>query len=118
MIWTYGQEEAEEKNLQMAKDEQTIQKSFSTENLNFGYKISGKSEVKPSIVFDDGEKIYIKFDKLPKKLPTLFIKERGKKGVMLANYSLQGSSYVLERLADEIELRNSEKEVIKIKRIS
>ena len=117
VTWTYGVEEVEEQNLQIAKDEQTIQQNFSTENLNFGYKISGKSEVKPSIIFDDGEKIYIKFDKLPKKLPTLFIKERGKKGVMMANYSIKGNSYVLERLADEMELRNSDKEVIKIKKI-
>ena len=122
VTWTYGAEEAEENLLQQAKDEQTITATFKggTENLNFNYKVSGKSnDIKPQIVFDDGERTIIKFGKLPAKLPTLFIKERNKSGVSMANYEIKGDSYILDRLAEEMELRgSSKKEVIKIKRTS
>ena len=122
VTWTYGVEEAEENLIQQAKDEQTITATFKggTENLNFNYKVSGKSnDIKPQIVFDDGERTIIKFGKLPAKLPTLFIKERNKSGVSMANYEIKGDSYILDRLAEEMELRgSSKKEVIKIKRTS
>ena len=115
--WTYAQEEAEENLISQAKDEQTTPISFETENLNFDYKISGKAtEIKPTIVFDDGKRTIIKFEKLPTKLPVLFIKERGKKGVSLANYEVKGNNYILEKLVREMELRGSAKEIIKIKR--
>ena len=122
VTWTYGVEDAEENLLQQAKDEQTIAATFKsgTENLNFNYRISGKSEnIKPQIVFDDGERTIIKFGKIPAKLPTLFIKERNKSGVSMVNYEIKGDSYILDRLAEEMELRgSSKKEVIKIKRTS
>ena len=113
--WTYAQEEAEENLISPAKDEKSV--SFESEKLNFDYKISGKSaEIKPTVVFDDGKRTIIKFEKLPRKLPTMFIKERGKKEVSLANYEIKGDSYILEKLVREMELRSSAKEIIKIKR--
>mgnify|MGYP002620201846 CR=1 FL=1 len=115
--WTYAQEEAEENLIRHAKDEQITPVSFETENLNFDYKISGKAtEIKPTIVFDDGKRTIIKFEKLPTKLPTLFIKERGKKSISLANYEIKGNNNILEKLVREMELRGSAKEIIKIKR--
>lgn len=115
--WTYAQEEAEENLIRQTKDEQITPISFETENLNFDYQISGKtSEIKPTIVFDDGKRTIIKFEKLPLKMPTLFIKERGKKGVSLANYEIKGNNYILGKLVREMELRGSAKEIIKIKR--
>ena len=117
VTWTYDLEETEENLLQETKDEETITAQFeSVELLNFNYKISGKSEVKPQIVFDDGERTILKFEKIPAKMPTLLIKERGKKGVSMVNYAIRGDSYILDRVADEMELRISDKEVVKIKR--
>ena len=122
VTWTYGVEEAEENLIQQAKDEQTITATFKggTENLHFNYKITGKADsIKPQIVFDDGERTIIKFGKMPTKLPTLFIKERNKSGVSMANYEIKSDSYILDRLVEEMELRGSgKKEVVKIKRTS
>ena len=67
------------------------------------------------MVFDDGEKTILKFEKMPKKLPSLFIKEKGKKGVSMANYQIHENYYIMDRIADEIELRMSDREIIKIK---
>ena len=83
------------------------------ESLNFDYKISGLVGNK-LVVFDDGEKTILKFDKLPKRLPSLFIK--GKKGLSMANYRIIDGCYILDRVADEIELRITDKEIIKVKR--
>jgi type IV secretion system protein VirB9 len=111
VTWTYGQEETE---LNLREKESPLSKiNGNIESLNFDYKISGLVGSK-LVVFDDGEKTILKFDKLPKRLPSLFIKD--KKGIGLANYKIIDGCYILDRVADEIELRISDKERIKIKR--
>ena len=87
--------------------------SGNVESLNFNYKISGASIVKLVAVFDDGEKTILKFDRTPKRLPSLFIKNKGK--IIMANYKIRDNCYIVDRVADEIELRVSDKEIIKIK---
>ena len=116
--WTYGLEDREALRLQKEHDERTLVGTFSgsLESLHFGYKISGNSETKPSVVFDDGQKTVLKFDKLPTRIPALFLKEKGKKGVALANYTVRGNCYILDRVANELELRLSDTETVKIKR--
>ena len=114
VTWTYGQEESSE--AQSQKEESVMNKiNGDIESLDFNYKISGESKIKPVMVFDDGEKTILKFEKLPKKLPSLFIKEKGKKGVSMANYQIHENYYIMDRIADEIELRMSDREIIKIK---
>ena len=116
VTWSYGLEENAEIN-QQSSEENTLNRINGTvETLNFEYKISGESLYKPVAVFDDGEKTFLKFEKLPKRLPSLFLKELGKKDIQLANYKISDNSYILDRIADEIELRISDKEIIKIKR--
>ena len=117
VTWTYEQEEAAEVQQQKETEEQNIISKINgdIESLNFDYKISGESKYKPVMVFDDGEKTIIKFIKLPKRLPSLFIKEKGKKGVSMANYKIHENYYIVDRVANEIELRISENEIIKIK---
>ena len=111
VTWTYGQEETE---LNLCEKESPLSKiNGNIESLNFDYKISGLVGSK-LVVFDDGEKTILKFDKMPKRLPSLFIKD--KKGIGLANYKIIDGCYILDRVADEIELRISDKERIKIKR--
>lgn len=116
VTWSYGLEENAEINLQSGEENTLTQINGTVETLNFEYKISGESSYKPVAVFDDGEKTFLKFEKLPKRLPSLFLKESGKKDIQLANYKISDNSYILDRIADEIELRISDKEIIKIKR--
>ncbi|MBR6013535.1 MAG: TrbG/VirB9 family P-type conjugative transfer protein [Selenomonadaceae bacterium] len=113
VTWNYGYEEDSEINF---REEQNSLSGISgnIENLNFNYKISGKFEEKIT-VFDDGEKTILKFNSLPKRLPSVFVKNRGKKGLSMVNYKIRNDCYVLDRIADEIELRVSEKEILKIK---
>lgn len=114
VTWTYGQEEQSEINL---RDKQSTISEINgnVELLNFNYKISGESSVRPVAVFDDGEKTILKFDKIPKRLPSLFIRNRGKKGVVMANYKILDNYYIVDTVADEFELRISAKEILKIK---
>ena len=106
VTWNYGEEEFAENNLR-ANEIGNINGNI--ENLNFNYKISGKFDGK-IIVFDDGEKTILKFEKFPQNLPSVFIKNHNKKGLTLVNYKIRGNCYILDRIADEIELRMSEKE--------
>ena len=118
VTWTYGQEEQAEAIAQKEKDERTINGTFngSYESLYFGYDTFGDSEYKPETVFDDGERTFIKFRKLPARIPALFIKEKNKKGISMANYTTKNNMYILDRVVNEINLRFDEDEVVKIKR--
>ena len=118
VIWTYGQEEQAEALAQKEKDERTIDATFDRnyESLYFNYSTSGDSEYKPETVFDDGERTFIKFRKLPARIPALFIKEKGKKGISMANYTTKNNVYILDRVVNEINLRFDEDETVKIKR--
>ena len=110
VTWNYGYEEESEINF---RDEQN-NLSGNFESLNFDYKIIGDKN-KLTAVFDDGEKTILKFNSLPQRLPSVFVKIKGKKGVSMANYKIQNNCYVVDRVADEIEVRFSEKEILKIK---
>ena len=112
VTWNYGQEEQSAINLR--EEQGTISKiNENVESLNFNYKISGESSVKLVTVFDDGEKTILKFDKTLKRLPSLFIRSKGK--IIMANYKIRENCYIVDRVAEEIELRVSDKEIIKIR---
>ena len=114
VAWNYGYEEESEFNFQEEKN--TIGKiNGNVESLNFNYRIIGKCNEKIT-VFDDGEKTIVKFDKLPKNLLSVFIRNKGKKGLNLVNYKIRNNCYILDRVADEIEMRITDKEIIKIRR--
>lgn len=118
--WAYGQEEHELQIKQAAKDDATITDKLNVlnpENLNFGYKTKTKgSATAPKMVFDDGEKTYIRFDKTTRKLPALFIREKGHKTVSLANFKVRHNTYILDRLIDAAELRFNETDSVSITR--
>jgi len=119
--WTYGQEEAEAAFIQSQKDERTITDRMNvvdSNKLNFNYKVSvkGDSDMKPEMVFDDGEKTLIRFRRTSKTLPALFIRERGHKGVSLANFKVKDNTYILDRVIDKAELRFSDSNIITIER--
>ena len=116
--WTYGLDDINEARIKQERDEHTVVGTFSgsLESLNFAYKIFGNAEDKPVVVFDDGERTVLKFNKIPSRIPALFLKERGKKGISLASYTVRGNCYILDRVVDELQLRMSDKEKVKIKR--
>ena len=118
--WSYGQEEAAASIKQQKHDEQTITDRLGVaniNNLNFEYEIKRKgSGSKPTMVFDDGSKTIIKLNKADKKLPALFIREKGHKSVLMANYKIKDNCYIIDRLLDEAELRYSDTEIVTIKR--
>ena len=114
VTWNYGYEDNLENNFQ--EERSAIGNiNGNIETLNFKYKIVGKTERKIT-VFDDGEKTIVKFEKMPKNLPSVFIRNKGKKGLNLVNCKLSNNCYILDRVADEIEMRVTDKEIIRIKR--
>ena len=118
--WVYGQEEHELQIKQAAKDDATITDKLNVlnpENLNFGYNTKVKGSAKaPKMVFDDGEKTDIRFEKTTRKLPALFIREKGHKTVSLANFKVRHNTYILDRLIDAAELRFNETDSVSITR--
>lgn len=118
--WTYNDEDMAEAMAQKRRDEATITDTLSgksVSDLNFNYDIRGNSESKPSMVFDDGTKTIIKYNKkLPQKAPAVFIRERGHKGVSLVNFKMKDNCYILDRVVDQAELRFSDKDVVSIRR--
>ena len=108
VTWNYGYEE--EASINLREEQNTVSGiNWNVESLNFNYKINGESINKPVAVFDDGEKTILKFNALPKRLPSVFIKNRGKKGISMVNYKIRNNCYILDRVADEIELRITDK---------
>lgn len=118
VIWSYDKEEQAEALAEQEKEERLINGTMNTdyESLHFNYDVSGDSDYVPVTVFDDGEKTIIKFSKRPNRIPALFIKEKGKAGISLANYTTKNNCYILDRVVTEINLRFSDDEVVKIKR--
>lgn len=114
VTWTYGTEDQIKID---AQKESVIGKlgAVDVNHLNFNYSVKGDSSYRPSMVFDDGEKTYVKFSRKPSRLPAVFLRERGHKNLLLANFKTKDNTYIFDRLVDEIELRFSENSVVRIK---
>lgn len=117
VVWSYDIEDAGERQNLLARDAQNVTSDlavFDPEQLHFDYDIKGKGEFRPVMVFDDGQKMFIKFKRLSGRLPVLFGRERGKKMLSMLNYSVKDNCYIVDRVCDEAELRVSEKDSDKI----
>jgi len=117
--WTYENEEHMENLIAQQKNAKTVTGTLNVSNpesLDFDYEISGDSNSKPTMAFDDGEKTFIKFKNLPAKMPVLFVKEKGKKALSLVNFSIKDNYYIVDKVFSEAQLRISDKEIITIKR--
>lgn len=117
--WSYDDEELQARVNQANHDEATITDTMNVRgygSLNFEYEVKGDSNMKPSMVFDDGEKTVIKFKSTPTKAPAIFVREQGKKGVSLVNFKIKDGCYIIERVIDQAEIRFSDTDVISIKR--
>lgn len=104
--WSYGSENIMKSIASQKAFDRTVSGVVqSPENLSFDYRIRGDASWKPEHVFDDGRKTYIRFSKSFKKLPVLFVKEKGHKEAMLVNYHVKANTLVVERTFYEAELR-------------
>jgi type IV secretion system protein VirB9 len=79
------------------------------EALRFRYRIEGEAPFRPTQVFDDGRKVYIRFPlSLPQgEAPPLFVAGPDGKPA-LVNYRVKGATYIVDRLFAAAELRQGE----------
>ncbi len=81
----------------------TLPSEVKPQNLNFKYTWSGGWRgLKPKLVYDDGERIYVRLSKVPEKAPAIF--RQGSQGLELVPFRLEGSVYVIEAIPDELVL--------------
>lgn len=114
--WNYPDDDAKalaQTKLRSASQERV---GVAPERLNFNYDISGrKFDWRPTQVFDDGEKTYIR---MPPSLstteaPALFVLDRDDEP-LLVNYRVKGLFYIVDRLFGRAELRVGKRERIEI----
>lgn len=81
---------------------QDIIANLKISDLNFGYTVKGSASWKPSMVFDDGKKVFIQFPASidQRELPPLFIISK-ESDMQLVNYRYQKNYYVVDRLFDK-----------------
>ena len=104
--WSYGSENIMESLAKQAAYDRTVKAVVeSPAELTFDYAIRGSADWKPEHVFDDGRKTFIKFGRVPKKLPVLFVREKGHKEAMLVNYHVRQDTFIVERIFGTAELR-------------
>lgn len=119
VTWRYDTENAQMNLLRKSKEEKLVTGSVNTsniENLDFNYKVTatGGTSVKPTIVFSDGERTYIKFENARKQYP-LFIRENGKRDMNLVNYKIKDGYYIIEKIFQVAQFRINDHQTITIK---
>ena len=70
------------------------------ENLNFGYRTSGRARWKPTRVYSDGAKTYIQFPSSfsGQDAPVLFVVSGGENRIV--NYRLKGTTMIVDYMVD------------------
>lgn len=112
--WSYGTEDIMASVAKQKADSKLYSATVSSiDNLNFKYRMSGDADWKPTRIFDDGNKTFIQFDRMSKKMPILFIREKGHREASLVNYHTKNNCIVVDRTFENAELR-SDKEVVRI----
>lgn len=115
--WNYPEEEARMLEVNKKRKRELEPLKASPENLNFNYEFSGrKYGWRPTQVFDDGEKTYIKMppDISTNEAPALFVLDRDDTP-MLVNYRVKGSFYIVDRLFARAEMRVGKTERLEIR---
>ena len=114
--WFYPDEEtavAVKKEIDdQAKQDSSEALAVSPEHLNFRYRIKGRDvSWKPSQVFDDGAKVYLKMpeDIATGDAPALFVIEDDKP--LLVNYRIKDRLYIVDRLFAKAQLRVGDKQI-------
>ena len=90
------------------------------EQLHFRYRLEGDAPWKPTQVFDDGAKVYIRFPSglAQGEAPPLFVVGSDGKPA-LVNYRVHGTTYIVDRLfaAAELRLGSGTQRVVRIVRL-
>lgn len=75
------------------------------ESMNFDYEVKGDEKIRPTQVFDDGSKTYIRMnpDAKAREAPVLVVIGADGKAEML-NYRVRGDMYIADRLFDRAQL--------------
>lgn len=115
--WRYPREELgmtySEAAAKQERESSTLADNVDISRLSFDYSIrkrNGSPDWTPTQVFDDGNKVYIRFPKARanSEAPALFIiSEEGKQA--LVNYRVKGDMYIVDRLFKQAELRVGQK---------
>jgi type IV secretion system protein TrbG len=96
-----------------------IDDGINLEAIRFRYRLEGEAPWKPTQVFDDGAKVYIRFPAgLPQgEAPPLFV-IGGDGKPALVNYRVRGTTYIVDRLfaAAELRLGTAPQQVVRIVR--
>lgn len=117
VTWVYGDEDLAANMLEKARDERVVTSTINATNItdmDFNYKISGKGN-KPVLVFTDGEKTYLKFDKASKKQLPVFVRGKNKKEMSLVNYTVKDNYFIIDKVVDVAQIRESENDIVTIK---
>ena len=119
VVWTYEAENMANGLLAQAKEDRLTAGTVAAGNvmnLDFDYRVSGgESSSRPSMVFSDGEKTFIKFDKMLGRKYPLFVKEKGTKDMKITNYRVKDNYVIVEKIFDMAQIRISDSETITIK---
>lgn len=79
------------------------------DKLNFDYRVSGKADFKPEVVFDDSKGIWMRIPKTASEWPVALIKDGS--DFVVANFIRRGDFLVLQRMAEVVALRSGDNEV-------
>jgi len=124
--WRYPHDELEQMEtsaaLTDAANKTITATNVNLEAANFSYRISvenGKPAWTPVQAFDDGRRTFIRFPAamLTREAPALFVLSSTNE-TQLVNYRVKNDYYIVDRLADRIELRIGQKdqEIVRITR--
>ena len=73
------------------------------QSLNFKYSwAGGRRGIKPKIVYDDGQRVYVRLERVPEKAPAIF--RQGAEGLEIVPFRLEGDVYIVEALPQELVL--------------
>ena len=96
-----------------------VDRGIDLDGLRFRYRIEGDAPWKPTQVFDDGAKVYIRFPAglAQSEAPPLFVVGPDGKPA-LVNYRVRGTTYIVDRLfaAAELRLGTAPQRVVRIVR--
>ena len=115
--WIYGQETITENLLEKKKNERVITGNVNVSNItdmDFNYVASGNGN-KPELIFSDGEKTYLKFKSIKNKQVPIFVRAKNRKEMSLVNYTVKDNYYIIDKVFDAAQIRESDKDIVTIK---